>query len=255
MNPFDELSIEAAVQLRESSSSSTPFSVADILALSIGPAKCSDVLRTAMAMGADRSIHVAVDDQGGDAGGGGEGELEPLGVAKVLREVVKREGCNLVILGKQSIDGDNGQTGQMLAGLLGWGQATQASKIEFVAGGEGKEAKVQVECEVDGGVQTLRSRIPMVITTDLRLNEPRYASLPNIMKAKKKKLEKKTLADYGLEESAGARRLRTLKVEGEFLFPFFDVLNLYLSIFSPFGTALLGVGVGMGAIWTHLYWA
>lgn len=220
MNPFDELSIEAAVRLRESSSASTPFSVADILALSIGPAKCSDVLRTAMAMGADRSIHVAVDDQGGDAGGGGEGELEPLGVAKVLREVVRQEGCNLVILGKQSIDGDNGQTGQMLAGLLGWGQATQASKIAFVSGGGADDdttgPRVEVECEVDGGVETLRSRIPMVITTDLRLNEPRYASLPNIMKAKKKKLEKKTLADYGLEESAGARRLRTLKVEGEF---------------------------------------
>lgn len=220
MNPFDELSIEAAVRLRESSSSpssNTPYSVADILALSIGPAKCSDVLRTAMAMGADRSIHVAVEDQGKDAGGGGEGELEPLGVAKVLQEVVKREGCNLVILGKQSIDGDNGQTGQMLAGLLGWGQATQASKIDIVPGeGGGNEdaaAKVEVKCEVDGGVETLRSRIPMVITTDLRLNEPRYASLPNIMKAKKKTLEKKTLADYGLEESAGARRLRTLKVE------------------------------------------
>lgn len=227
MNPFDEISIEAAVQLRESSSSSTPsYSVADILALSIGPAKCSDVLRTAMAMGADRSIHVAVDDQGGDAGGGGEGELEPLGVAKVLREVVKREGCNLVILGKQSIDGDNGQTGQMLAGLLGWGQATQASKIGLVSGeGSGGEdaavARMEVECEVDGGVETLRSNIPMVITTDLRLNEPRYASLPNIMRAKKKKLEKKTLADYGLEESAGVRRLRTLKVEGEFFYLFF----------------------------------
>lgn len=230
MNPFDELSVEAAVRLRESSSSSsfsstTPYSVADILALSIGPAKCSDVLRTAMAMGADRSIHVAVEDQGKDAGGGGEGELEPLGVAKVLQEVVKREGCNLVILGKQSIDGDNGQTGQMLAGLLGWGQATQASKIDILPGEGGATddaaAKVEVKCEVDGGVETLRSRIPMVITTDLRLNEPRYASLPNIMKAKKKTLEKKTLADYGLEESAGARRLRTLKVEGEFLFPYF----------------------------------
>lgn len=227
MNPFDELSIEAAVRLRESSSSpssNTPYSVADILALSIGPAKCSDVLRTAMAMGADRSIHVAVEDQGKDAGGGGEGELEPLGVAKVLQEVVKREGCNLVILGKQSIDGDNGQTGQMLAGLLGWGQATQASKIDIVPGeGGGNEdaaAKVEVKCEVDGGVETLRSRIPMVITTDLRLNEPRYASLPNIMKAKKKTLEKKTLADYGLEESVGARRLRTLKVEGECFFSY-----------------------------------
>lgn len=231
MNPFDELSIEAAVRLRESSSSSTPFSVADILALSIGPAKCSDVLRTAMAMGADRSIHVAVDDQGE------EGELEPLGVAKVLREVVKLEGCNLVILGKQSIDGDNGQTGQMLAGLLGWGQATQASKIDFVSGegGDPEDAaatRVEVKCEVDGGVETLRSKIPMVITTDLRLNEPRYASLPNIMKAKKKKMEKMTLTDYGLEESAGARRLRTLKVEGEFFY--FQSIKVLLLLFITF---------------------
>lgn len=186
-----------------------------------------------MAMGADRSIHIVVDEEKEEEGGSAGGELEPLGVAKVLREVVRREKCNLVVLGKQSIDGDNGQTGQILAGLLGWGQATQASRIDFVADtegakqqdeeeeGEGKEQqgwKVDVVCEVDGGVETLRGRIPMVITTDLRLNEPRYASLPNIMKAKKKSLEKRSLADYGVTEG---RRLRTLKVEGEFFSIFF----------------------------------
>ena len=194
MNPFDELSIEAAVRMRERK---TP-PVDDILALSAGPAKCVDVLRTAMAMGADRSIHVEIPES--DA----TGELEPLGVAKLLKKVVEEEDCNLVILGKQSIDDDSNQTGQMLAGLLGWGQATQASKIEF----EGDD--VSVTREVDGGVETLRSPLPMVITTDLRLNDPRYASLPNIMKAKKKKLEKKSLKDYGVEER---RRLKTVKVE------------------------------------------
>lgn len=193
MNPFDELSIEAAVRMREKKSPP----VDDILALSAGPAKCVDVLRTAMAMGADRSIHVEIPE-------GGAGELEPLGVAKLLKKVVEEEGRNLVILGKQSIDDDSGQTGQMLAGLLGWGQATQASKIEF----EGDN--VSVTREVDGGVETLRSPLPMIITTDLRLNEPRYASLPNIMKAKKKKLEKKSLKDYGIDEG---RRLKTIKVE------------------------------------------
>lgn len=193
MNPFDELSIEAAVRMRERK---TP-PVDDILALSAGPAKCVDVLRTAMAMGADRSIHVEIPE-------GEAGELEPLGVAKLLQKVVEEEGRNLVLLGKQSIDDDSNQTGQMLAGLLGWGQATQASKIEF----EGDN--VSVTREVDGGVETLRSPLPMIITTDLRLNEPRYASLPNIMKAKKKKLEKKSLNDYGVDEG---RRLKTVKVE------------------------------------------
>lgn len=213
------------MRLRESRS---PPVVADILALSIGGPKCSDVLRTAMAMGADRSIHVVMEDDGG-------GELEPLGVAKLLREVVRREGCNLVVLGKQSIDGDNGQTGQMLAGLLGWGQATQASKIDFLASEDSASSetdqgwKVDVIREVDGGVETLRGKIPMVITTDLRLNEPRYASLPNIMKAKKKSLEKKSMADYGVD---GGRRLKTLKVQGESLF------------LRTFGGGLLGVAMG-----------
>lgn len=198
MNPFDELSIEAAVRMRERKNPP----VDDILAISAGPAKCVDVLRTAMAMGADRSIHVEIPDAGQ-----GQAELEPLGVAKLLAKVVAEEGRNLVILGKQAIDDDSNQTGQMLAGLLGWGQATQASKIEF-----DDSDRVSVTQEVDGGVETVRFPLPGIITTDLRLNEPRYASLPNIMKAKKKKLEKKSLSDYGVDE---VRRLETIKVEGK----------------------------------------
>ncbi len=194
MNPFDELSIEAAVRMRERKEKD----VSEIVSFSAGPAKCVDVLRTAMAMGADRSIHVEVEATEA------AGELEPLGVAKLLAKIVAEEKTNLVILGKQSIDDDSNQTGQMLAGLLGWGQATQAAKIEF----EGDN--VSVTREVDGGVETLRSPLPMIITTDLRLNEPRYASLPNIMKAKKKKIDKKTLKDYGVDEG---RRLKTVKVE------------------------------------------
>lgn len=221
LNPFDELSLEAAIRLREASTpgpKKSPHpspSVTDILALSAGPAKCTDVLRTAMAMGADRAIHVEIDPKtssGQEKEGGAEGsshELEPLGVAKLLAQVVKEEGRNFVILGKQSIDDDSNQTGQMLAGLLGWGQATQASEIVFEEGKEGGWM-VRVTKEVDGGVETVRSPLPMVVTTDLRLNEPRYASLPNIMKAKKKKLEKKTLEDYGVD---GGRRLRVLRVE------------------------------------------
>ena len=189
MNPFDELSIEEAVRLREGGKP-----VEDILAFSAGPAKSQDVLRTAMAMGADRGLHVVEEKQ----------ELEPLGVAKLLKKVVEEEKRNLVILGKQSIDDDAGQTGQMLAGLLSWPQATQASKVEI-----GADDSVTVTREVDGGVETLKATLPMIITTDLRLNEPRYASLPNIMKAKKKPLEKKSLSDYGEEFKA---RLRTVKV-------------------------------------------
>ena len=190
LNPFDELSIEEAVRLRE-----RQHPVSDILALSAGPAKCADTLRTAMAMGADRAIHVEVpEDQ----------PLEPLGVAKLLKAVAEKEESNLVMLGKQAIDDDSGQTGQMLAGLLNWPQATQASKVEI----DGDT--VTVTKEVDGGVDTVKAKLPMIITTDLRLNEPRYASLPNIMKAKKKKLEKKALADYGVD---GTSRLKTIKVE------------------------------------------
>ena len=194
MNPFDELSIEEAVRLRE-----RKVPVSDILAISAGPAKAADVLRTALAMGADRAFHVEVAE--------GADELEPLGVAKLLKAVVEKEDRNLVILGKQSIDDDANQTGQMLAGLLGWAQATQASKVAV----DGN--RVTVTREVDGGVETLAADLPMIITTDLRLNEPRYASLPNIMKAKKKPLEKQKLGDYGLD---GGKRLKTLKVEGKF---------------------------------------
>lgn len=196
MNPFDELSVEESVRIREKKTA--PGGVEDICVISAGPPKAADVLRTAMAMGADRAIHVDVKE--------GE-DLEPLTVAKLLQKVAEREKSNLVILGKQSIDDDAGQTGQMLAGLLGWAQATQASKVEF--GQEGDS--VSVTREVDGGVETLKAKLPMVVTTDLRLNEPRYASLPNIMKAKKKPLEKKTLADFGVENQ---RRLKVLKVTG-----------------------------------------
>lgn len=189
MNPFDELSIEEAERLRKRTS------VSEIVAFSAGPAKSQDILRTAMALGADRSIHVVVEDK--------DPQLEPLGVAKLLKKVVEEQKSNMVILGKQSIDDDAGQTGQMLAGLLSWSQATQASKVEI----EGET--VTVTKEVDGGVETVKAKLPIVITTDLRLNEPRFATLPNIMKAKKKKLEKKSLADYGLDASP---RLKTVKV-------------------------------------------
>ena len=193
MNPFDELSIEESVRIREKKRA--PGGVEDICVVSAGPPKAQDVLRTGMAMGADRGIHVEIKD--------GE-ELEPLTVAKMLAKTVEAQKTNLVVLGKQSIDDDAGQTGQMLAGLLGWPQATQASQVEF---GEGDS--VTVTKEVDGGVETIKAKLPMVITTDLRLNEPRYASLPNIMKAKKKKLEKMKLTDLGLGSEL---RLKTLKV-------------------------------------------
>ena len=159
-----------------------------------------------MAMGADRSILLEHDPEKEG------GELEPLAIAKILKAVVEREDRNLVILGKQSIDDDSGQTGQMLAGLLGWSQATQASKVSFGGeGGEGEGDVVTVVREVDGGVETVRARLPMIITTDLRLNEPRYASLPNIMKAKKKELKKVTAGELGVDVG---RRLKVLKVEG-----------------------------------------
>ena len=193
MNPFDELSIEEAVRMRE-----RKLPVEDILAVSAGPRKAQDVLRTAMAMGADRSIHVEVLED--------DGEPEPLIVAKLLKAVVEKENRNLVILGKQSIDDDANQTGQMLAGLLNWSQATQASKVDI----EGDQ--VTVVREVDGGVETVRAKLPMIITTDLRLNEPRYASLPNIMKAKKKELKRMSLSEFGV---APGVRLKSLKVAGK----------------------------------------
>lgn len=157
MNPFDELSIEESVRLRERNKAT----VQDILAFSAGPAKAADTLRTAMAMGADRALLVELDENRPE-----ESDLEPLAVAKLLREVVHKEGCNMVICGKQSIDDDSGQTGQMLAGLLGWGQATQAAKV----GVQGDE--VVVTKEVDGGEEVVRVKLPAVVTTDLRLNEP-----------------------------------------------------------------------------------
>lgn len=198
MNPFDELSVEESVRIREKKSA--PGGVEDICAISAGPAKAQDILRTAMAMGADRAIHVETKE--------GE-DLEPLAVAKLLKSAVEQQKSNLVILGKQSIDDDANQTGQMLAGLLGWPQATQASKVTFEKEGD----KVTVTREVDGGSETVRAKLPMVITTDLRLNEPRYASLPNIMKAKKKPLEKKKLEDFGV---TAERRLKIVKVTGMF---------------------------------------
>jgi len=190
LNPFDEISIEEAVRLRE-----RKLPVDDILAVSAGPAKCVDSLRTAMAMGADRSLHVEVPE---------DKPLEPLGVAKLLKAIAEKEQSNLIFLGKQAIDDDSGQTGQMLAGLLNWPQATQASEVDI----NGED--ITVTREVDGGVETLKAKLPMIVTTDLRLNEPRYASLPNIMKSKKKKLEKKNLGDFSVD---GTSRLKTVKVE------------------------------------------
>ena len=191
MNPFCEIGIEEAIRIREKNKDR----VEDVLAVSAGPAKAQDTLRTAMAMGADRGCLVEIND--GDV-------LEPLTVAKILKAVAEKEKSNIVFLGKQSIDDDCNQTGQMLAGLLGWSQATCASEVKI----DGD--KVTVTREVDGGTEVLEAELPIVITTDLRLNEPRFASLPNIMKAKKKPLEKKKLSDYGIDIS---QRFKTLKVE------------------------------------------
>ena len=209
LNPFDELSIEEAVRLRErhtKSPSTQPTPVSSIIAISAGPAKCADTLRTAMAMGADRAIHVQIPEE--------QSALEPLGVAKLLKAVVEAEDVNLVLVGKQAIDDDSGQTGQMLAGLLGWAQATQASKVELASSPSSDQSSISVTTtqEIDGGTDKVSAALPLVITTDLRLNEPRYASLPNIMKAKKKRLEKKSLSDYGID---GKNRLTTVKVTGK----------------------------------------
>ncbi len=186
MNPFDEIAVEEAIRLKEKG-------VADeIVAVSIGPAKAQETLRTALAMGADRAILVQTDD-----------EVEPLGVAKILAKVAEEEKPDMIVLGKQAIDDDNNATGQMLAALLGWPQGTFASKVEA---GDGK---VTVTREVDGGLETEQLNVPAIVTTDLRLNEPRYASLPNIMKAKSKPLATKTPDELGVDV---ARRLETLKV-------------------------------------------
>ena len=187
INPFCEIAIEEAVRLKEAGVAS------EIIVVSIGAKKSEEQLRTALALGADRGILIETDEV-----------LQPLAIAKLLKAVADAESPQLIILGKQSIDGDNNQTGQMLAALLGVGQGTFASKV-VVANGA-----VQVTREIDGGLQTLELKLPAVVTTDLRLNEPRYASLPNIMKAKKKPIEMKTLADYGVDVLP---RLKTLKVE------------------------------------------
>ena len=186
MNPFDEIAVEEAIRLREKGA------VTEVIACSIGPAKATETLRTALAMGADRAILIQSED-----------EVEPLAVAKLLAKIVEEEQPGLVILGKQAIDDDSNQTGQMLAALLGWPQGTFASKLE-VAGSD-----VHVTREVDGGLETVKLATPAIVTTDLRLNEPRYASLPNIMKAKSKPLVTKTPDELGVDI---ALRLQTLKV-------------------------------------------
>ena len=185
MNPFDEIAVEEAIRLKDKG-------VTEIVVVSIGEQKAQETLRTALAMGADRAILVTSDTK-----------VEPLGVAKILAKIVEEEQPQLVILGKQAIDDDNNQTGQMLAGLLGWGQGTFASKVELT------DSDVTVTREVDGGLETDTFPLPAIVTTDLRLNEPRYASLPNIMKAKSKPLTQKTAADFGVDT---APRLQTLKV-------------------------------------------
>ena len=192
MNPFDEIAVEEAVRMKEGKEHHAAGTATEVVVVSIGVQQCQETIRTALAMGADRGVHVLTD-----------ADLEPLAVAKVLKGVVEAEQPNIVIMGKQAIDGDNNATGQMLAALLDQPQATFASKIE-IAGDT-----ATVTREIDGGLQTLEVGLPAVITVDLRLNEPRYASLPNIMKAKKKPIDAKTVADYGVDV---APRLKVLKV-------------------------------------------
>ena len=187
MNPFDEIAVEEAIRMKEAGTAD------EIVAVSMGVRQCQETIRTALAMGADRGIHVTTDE-----------ELQPLAVAKLFKALVERESPGLVILGKQAIDDDSNQTGQMLAALLGWPQGTFASEI--VLGGGGAE----VTREVDGGLETVGLSIPAVVTTDLRLNEPRYASLPNIMKAKKKPIDQIAVDELDVDV---APRLETLKVE------------------------------------------
>jgi electron transfer flavoprotein beta subunit len=187
MNPFDEIAVEEALRMQEAGT------VSETVAVSMGVQQCQETIRTALAMGMDRGIHVLTDE-----------ELQPLAVAKLLAALVEREKPDMVILGKQAIDDDSNQTGQMLAGLLGWSQGTFASEIRFADG------KADVTREVDGGLETVSLTLPSVVTTDLRLNEPRYASLPNIMKAKKKPIDQVSVEDLGVDASP---RLATLKVE------------------------------------------
>src|SRR5512144_94532 len=191
MNPFDEIAVEEAIRLKEGGKAT------EIVAVSIGPAQASETIRTALAMGADRGILVKA-----------EGAVEPLAVAKILKGIIEAEKPGLVILGKQAIDDDCNQTGQMLAALLGWAQGTFASKVAI----EGDS--VTVTREVDGGLQTVKLKAPVIVTTDLRLNEPRYASLPNIMKAKKKPIEDKTPGDYGVDVKPRLQVLKTSEPPG-----------------------------------------
>ncbi|TDI58478.1 MAG: electron transfer flavoprotein subunit beta/FixA family protein [Alphaproteobacteria bacterium] len=186
MNPFDEIALEEALRKREAGEAE------EVIAISIGVSQCQETLRTTLAMGADRAILIEED-----------GVLEPLAIAKLLKAVVDEEQPQLVILGKQAIDDDSSQTGQMLAALLGWPQGTFASEVKI------EDGKVTVTREVDAGLETVSLTLPAVVTTDLRLNEPRYATLPNIMKAKKKPLDIKTAADYGVDTTP---RLTTLSV-------------------------------------------
>src|SRR6202453_319343 len=186
MNPFDEMAVEEAIRLKEAGKAT------EIIAVSIGPQQASETIRTALAMGADRGILIKTDQM-----------VEPLAVAKILKAIVDEEKPDLVIAGKQAIDDDANQVGQMLAALLGWGQAMFAHSLEL------GESSAKVTREIDGGLQTVEVKLPAVMTTDLRLNEPRYASLPNIMKAKKKPIAEKSAADYGVDVTP---RLKVLKV-------------------------------------------
>lgn len=185
MNPFDEIAIEEALRIKEARNAE------EVIAVSVGPQQAQETIRTALAMGADRGILVKNDDY-----------VEPLAVAKILKGIVDEEQPGLVILGKQAIDDDCNQTGQMLAALLGWPQGTFASKLELNGG-------ATLTREIDGGLQTLKLQTPMVMTTDLRLNEPRYASLPNIMKAKKKPIDEKTPGDYGVDTAPRIKIVNT----------------------------------------------
>jgi electron transfer flavoprotein beta subunit len=191
MNPFDEIAVEEALRQKEAGKAT------EVIVVSIGPAQAAETLRTGLAMGADRGILIKTD-----------GPVEPLAVAKLLKGVVEAEQPGLVILGKQAIDDDSNQTGQMLAALTGWGQGAFASKVAI---GEGS---VEVTREVDGGLQTVALKLPAIVTTDLRLNEPRYASLPNIMKAKKKPIDEKSPADYGVDTAPRLKVLKTTEPSG-----------------------------------------
>ena len=187
MNPFDEIAVEEAIKLKEAGT------VSEIIVLSIGPQQSQETIRTALAMGADRGILVKTDEL-----------VEPLNVAKIIKAVSEEENPDLIILGKQAIDDDSNQTGQMLAALLGWSQGTFASELKI------SDGKASVVREIDGGLQTLEIKLPSIITTDLRLNEPRYASLPNIMKAKKKPIEQMSASDLGVDITP---KIEQIKVE------------------------------------------